>query len=60
MMITADDETRSAILRVLKDYSAVELELAATADFLSKNGYADNAWAETRRRKGSKIAVLSP
>jgi uncharacterized protein len=49
------NEKREGILRVLKEYSAVELELAATADFLSKHGYQNDPWAETRRRKGSKL-----
>jgi hypothetical protein len=35
------------------DADAVELELAATAVFLSKDGYND-PWAETARRKPEK------
>jgi hypothetical protein len=34
---------------------ATTLELAATADFLLKKGFAQNAWEETARRKASKI-----
>lgn len=49
------DERRRQILRVLKGYSAIEVELAATADFLKKNGYADDPWIETQRRKTSKV-----
>jgi uncharacterized protein len=50
-----NDATRRAILRVLNGFSAVELELAATADFLERRGYKEDSWSETRRRKGSKI-----
>jgi uncharacterized protein YwgA len=50
------DRHRRQILDVLKKYSAVEVELAATADFLKRNGYANDPWAETRRRKASKVA----
>lgn len=45
----------SEVLRVLSKYDATVLELAATADFLEKNGYGHDAWDETRRRKASKI-----
>ena len=44
-----------AVLKILGQYDATTLELAATADFLEKNGYADKAWEETERRKASKI-----
>jgi uncharacterized protein len=50
------NESRRAVLRVLSGYSAVELELAATADFLEKHGYGGEAWSETRRRKFRKIS----
>jgi uncharacterized protein len=50
------DDRRHEVLRILSEYSAVELELAATADFLAKNGYGKMAWQETRRRKASKIS----
>jgi uncharacterized protein YwgA len=50
------DDPRRDVLRLLSEYSAIELELAATADFLEKNGYGSEAWKETRRRKASKIS----
>lgn len=49
------DDFRRQILNILKNYSSVELELAATAEFLKRNGYADDPWSETRRRKSSKF-----
>jgi uncharacterized protein YwgA len=45
----------SRALSILRKYDTITLELAATADFLSKNGYADSAWDETSRRKASKV-----
>lgn len=53
-----DDEKdvyRHRVLNVLKKYSAVEIELAATADFLKHNGFENDPWAETHRRKASKV-----
>lgn len=50
-----EDLQRRGILNVLKGFSSIELELAATADFLKRNGYADDPWAETKRRKASKV-----
>jgi len=47
------DQKRRETLTLLKEYAAVELELAATAHFL---GDSDRAWAETRERKASKIS----
>jgi hypothetical protein len=44
-------------LHVLEGFPAVELELAATADFLEKHGYGPRAWDEMRFRKASKISV---
>jgi uncharacterized protein YwgA len=52
-----EDAQRSKILHLLEGYSTVELELAATADFLATHGYGNEAWAETRRRKGSKVTA---
>lgn len=51
----ASDNRRRQVLDLLKKYSAIELELAATTDFLKRSGYADNAWTETRRRKTTKV-----
>jgi len=48
-------ERRCAILKKLDNYDAVVLELAATADFLAKNGYDDDPWAETLMRKAAKV-----
>lgn len=42
-------------LQILSRYDATMLELAATADFLLKNGFPQTAWEETMRRKASKI-----
>ena len=47
-------ESRKKVLSVLNNYDSISLELAATADFLSKVGYADDPWAETRVRKSTK------
>jgi uncharacterized protein YwgA len=47
----------ASALRVLGRYDATVLELAATADFLRKNGYSNDPWEETRRRKSSKITA---
>ena len=47
--------TRSKILTILKKYTALEIELAATADFLKKNGYQDSFWIEMQRRKANKV-----
>ena len=46
---------RQQILAILDRYDAVSLELAATAHFLSVNGFAKDPWAETRRRKAAKV-----
>lgn len=53
----SDDVTmarRQEILKILERYDAISLELAATADFLARNGYANDPWSETRRRKSVK------
>lgn len=49
--VDAHDAQRRSILEVLKRHSAVELELAATADYLAENGYGPAAWEEAKRRK---------
>ncbi len=54
--IAGVDASRQKVLNVLSNFSALELELAATADYLAKNGYADEAWNETKLRKASKIS----
>jgi uncharacterized protein YwgA len=52
------DDRRRNILAVLKEYSAIEVELAATADFLKRNGFASDPWAETQRRKAAKVNAV--
>jgi hypothetical protein len=55
-----EDETnkrRKAILQTLDSYDAISLELAATAHYLTQNGYKENAWEETRRRKTVKATT---
>ena len=47
-------ERRQEILQILDGYDVVALELAATAHFLRQNGYANDPWNETRRRKSVK------
>lgn len=50
------DDFRKSILSVLAGYDSVVLELAATADFLEKNGYGTEAWKETCSRKAEKAS----
>jgi len=45
---------RREILQILNAYGAITLEVAATAHFLAQNGYRDDPWRETRRRKSVK------
>jgi uncharacterized protein YwgA len=52
----AIDKDRRRVLGLLRDFSAVELELAATAHFLMQREHSDQAWIETRERKFSKIS----
>lgn len=47
------DESRRQFARAAADADAVELELAATAVFLAKEGY-KQPWEETARRKPEK------
>jgi uncharacterized protein YwgA len=48
------DSRRAHLLVLLSEYDAITLELAATADFLSKLGSTDDPWAQTTSRKRSK------
>ena len=48
---------RREILELLDAYDVVTLELAATAHFLGQNGYENDPWAETRRRKSVKATA---
>ena len=45
---------RQHFLAKLAAYDTTILELAATADFLAKNGFKSDPWAETKRRKSIK------
>lgn len=49
---------RTELAQLAAAANAVELELAATAIFLSKEGYAD-PWGETERRKPEKASFAS-
>lgn len=50
------DETRQ-IVSIAKSANPISLELAATAAFLAKEGYAD-PWQETANRKPDKVSKL--
>jgi uncharacterized protein len=57
----ATDPGRSTFVQETAGIGAIELELAATAAFLAKNGWygraaGDDPWEETRRRKPEKAA----
>ena len=43
-------------LAVMKSYSGLELEVAATIHFLKENGYGGDAVAEVKRRKPLKAS----
>lgn len=45
---------RQEILNTLDRYDSISLELAATAHFLAANGFSQDPWAETRKRKSVK------
>lgn len=48
------DKEKKRVLEILSNYDSVSIELAATVDFLSKNGFPEDAWEETIRRKEDK------
>jgi len=48
---------REQILKILDGYDAICLELAATAHYLTHNGYKADPWEETRRRKTVKATA---
>jgi uncharacterized protein YwgA len=52
-LATTSPESRRQLAKLAAAADAVELELAATAVFLAREGYPD-AWAETARRKPEK------
>ena len=51
-----DAAPRRAALKAMEGYSAMVLELAATAVYLGRNGYPDNAWEEVIKRKTLKAS----
>lgn len=51
-----NDEMRRSALLEMEKYSALVLELAATAVYLKRNGFGQNAWGELIRRKSSKAS----
>ena len=53
----ADAEPRRAALEAMEKCSAIVLELAATAVYLERNGYPDNAWEEMKKRKTLKASA---
>jgi uncharacterized protein YwgA len=48
------DGMRRSALAKMETYSALVLELAATAVYLKRNGFEQNCWNELRQRKPSK------
>lgn len=53
-MTVQNQQDIAKALNVFESYSAVVLELAATAVYLSRNGYSENCWGEVISRKSSK------
>lgn len=54
-----DDHTTAAreqALLAMKNYSALALELAATAVYLREHGYQEDYWNEVRKRKSLKAS----
>lgn len=51
-------QRRRDVLAKLKSVDSITLELAATADFLAKNGFESDPWSETARRKPSKATAV--
>lgn len=47
-------EPRRSALNVMGEYSALVLELAATAVYLKRSGYPDSFWGEVKKRKAVK------
>jgi uncharacterized protein YwgA len=54
----ARDEDRRRILTTLHRQDAITLELAATAHFLARTGFAGREWDETKRRKSLKASPI--
>lgn len=53
------DERRKRILSLLSSYDSISIELAATADFLAKNGFQLDPWAEVVSRKVEKATPVA-
>lgn len=52
---SANDSDRSRFAREAAKFDAIDLELAATAAYLyTEDGYRDDPWGETKRRKPEK------
>ncbi|MBI4083632.1 MAG: hypothetical protein HY423_13585 [Candidatus Lambdaproteobacteria bacterium] len=49
-----ENSRRKDALAIMEKYSALVLELAATAEYLRINGYREDYWDELRRRKPLK------
>ncbi len=45
---------KETMLSIMREASSIELELAATAVLLSRDGFAEDPWGETARRKPEK------
>lgn len=50
----AASRARREALKTMSDYSALVLELAATAVYLKLNGYPNSYWSEVKKRKPLK------
>lgn len=49
-------EPKEAMLSIMQKATSIELELAATAVLLSRDGFEEDPWKETARRKPEKAA----
>lgn len=47
---------KEEMLSIMQKATSIELELAATAVLLSRDGFEENPWEETKRRKPEKAA----
>lgn len=54
---SVDNTGRQQLVAIAKKANSIELELAATAAFLSKEGYSD-PWSETAHRKPEKAKKI--
>lgn len=51
----SDQSTKGKMLSIMQKASSIELELAATAVLLSRDGFKTDPWGETARRKPEKV-----